>query len=73
MVKNLLANTGDVGSILGSGRSPGKENGNRFQYSYLRNPMDRGAWWATVLGVAKKSDTTDQLNNNNSTIHGSGF
>ena len=35
--------------------------------------MDRGAWWATVLGVAKKSDTTDQLNNNNSTIHGSGF
>ena len=35
------------------------------QYSGLRNPMDRGAWWATVHGVAKESDTTYQLNNNN--------
>ena len=46
-------NAGDLGSILGSGRSPGEENGNPLQYSCLGNPMDRGAWWATVHGVAK--------------------
>ena len=41
-----------VGSmVLGSGRSPGEENGNPLQYSSLENPMDRGAWWATVHGV----------------------
>ena len=45
--------TGDAGSIPGSGRSPGEEHGNPFQYSCLENPMDRGAWWATVLGVTK--------------------
>ena len=45
--------TGDVGMIPGSGRSPGGGNGNPLQYSYLENPMDRGAWWATVHGVAK--------------------
>ena len=44
---------GDLGSIPGSGRSPGEANGNPLQYSYLENPMDRGAWWATVHGVAK--------------------
>ena len=46
MVKNPPANAGDigdVGSILGSGRSPGVENGNPFQYSYLKNSMDKGA------------------------------
>ena len=43
VVKNLSANTRDVGSIPGSGRSPGKGNGNPRQYSYLENPMDRGA------------------------------
>ena len=47
-----------MGSIAGSGRSPGEENGNSFQYSYLGNPMDRGARWATVHGVAKESDMT---------------
>ena len=41
---------GDVSSIPGSGRSPGG-HGNPLQYSYLENPMDRGAWWATVCGV----------------------
>ena len=54
-VKNLPANAGfarDVGSIPGLGRSPGEGNGNPLQYSCLENPMDRGAWWATVLGVA---------------------
>ena len=44
--------------ILGLGRSPGKGNGNPLQYSCLGNPMDRGVSWATVHGVAKKSDMT---------------
>ena len=45
--------TGDVGSISGSRRSPGVKNGNPLQYSCLGNSMDRGAWWATVHGVTK--------------------
>ena len=53
MVKNLPASAGDVGSIPGSRRSPGGGNGNPLQYSFLGNPMDRGAWWATVHGVAE--------------------
>ena len=57
MVKNLPANAGDEGSIPGSGRSPGEGNGNPLQYSCLGNLMDRGAWWATVRGVAE-SDMT---------------
>ena len=44
--------TGDMGSIPGLGRSPGGENGNPLQYSCLENPMDRGAWWATVRRIA---------------------
>ena len=44
---------GDLGLIPGSGRSPGEGNGNPLQYYYLQNSMDRGAWWATVHGVAK--------------------
>ena len=58
-VKNLPAMqetacyAGNVGSIPGSGRSPGEGNGNPLQYSCRRNPKDRGAWWATVRGVAK--------------------
>ena len=55
---------GDVGSIPGLGRSSGEGNGNPLQYSCLENPMDRGAWWATVHGVSKESDTTVRLNNN---------
>ena len=54
LVKNPPANDiKDVGSIPGSGRSSGKGNGNPLQYSYPENPMDRGAWWATVHGVTK--------------------
>jgi len=53
VVKHLPANTGDAGSILGSGRFPRGGNGNPLQYSFLGYPMDRGAWWATVHGVAK--------------------
>jgi len=45
--------TGDAGSIPGSGRFPGGRKGNPLQYSCLKSPMDRGAWWATVHGVAK--------------------
>ena len=53
VVKNPPANVGDVrglGSIPGSGRSPGVENGNPLQYSWLENPTDSGTWWATVHG-----------------------
>ena len=52
---------GDLGLIPGSERSPGEGNGNPLQYSCLENPMHRGAWWATVHGVTKESDTTEQL------------
>ena len=51
--KESACNAGDTGSIPGSGRSPGEENGNPLQYSCLENPMGRGVWQATVLGVAK--------------------
>ena len=53
MIQNLPANTGAVGLINGSGRSPGGGNGIPLQYSCLENPMDRGAWWATVHGVPR--------------------
>ena len=56
--KNPPANAGDAGLIPGLGKYPGEGNSNPLQYSCLGNPMDRGAWWATVHGVAKKSDTT---------------
>ena len=46
-------NAGDPGSIPGSGRAPGEGNGTPLQYSGLENPMDGGAWWATVHGAAK--------------------
>ena len=55
VVKNLPANAGDIRDtalIPGSGRSPAEGHGNPLQYSCLENPMDRGAWWATVHGVA---------------------
>ena len=65
VVKNPPVNTGDagvLGLIPGSGRSPGGENGNPLQYSCLDNPMDRGAWWATVCSVAKNwTQLSDQV------------
>ena len=76
MVKNPPANAGDIrdlGSIPGSGRSPGGEHGNPLQYSCLENPMDRGALQATVHGVCghnwtvvstQQSDTTELLGTN---------
>ena len=63
-MKNLPPNAGDVSSIPELGRSPGEGNGNPRQYSCLGNPTDRGAWWATVHGVAKGLDMTQLLNNN---------
>ena len=64
-VKASASNAGDLGLIPGSGRSPGEGNGNPLQYSFLGNPMDRGAWWATVHRVAKSqtrlSDFTSSL------------
>ena len=64
MVKNTAANAEDIrdaGWIPGWGRSPGREHGNPLQYSYLENPMDRGAWQATVHGVAKNQTRLKQL------------
>ena len=58
MVKSPLANAGDVSSIPGLGRPLGEENGDPLEYFFLGNLMDRGVWWATVQGVAEKSDTT---------------
>ena len=61
MVKNLPANIGDtedMGLIPGLGRSPGEGNGDPLQCSCLENPIDGGAWWATVRGVAE-SDTIE--------------
>ena len=64
MVKNPPANAGDTKDtdlVPGLGRSPGEGNSSPVQYSCLENPMDRGDWWATVHGVAKKSVTSELL------------
>ena len=53
VAKNPIANEGDMDSIPGSGRYPGEGRGYPLQYSYLENPMDRGAWWATVHSVTQ--------------------
>ena len=57
--KESACNAGD----LDQGRSPGEGNSNPLQFSCLENPVDREAWWATVHGVTKESDATQQLNN----------
>ena len=61
--KEFTCNAGDTGSIPGPGRSPEEGNGNPAQYSCLGNPMGRGSWWATVLGVSKELDRTEWVNN----------
>ena len=60
VVKESACNSGDVGSVLGSGRYLGGGQGNPLQYSCLENSTDRGAWWATMHGVAKESDRTEE-------------
>ena len=65
-VKASACNAGDLGSIPVSGRSPGEGNVSPLQYSCLENPMDRGAWWATVHGVAK---SRTRLSNFTFTFH----
>ena len=61
MVKNLPASDGEMGSIPGSGRFLEGDHGNPFQYDCLENPMDRGAWWATVHSVAKSQTQVKQF------------
>ena len=66
VVKNSPASVEDIedmGLVLGSGRACGRGNGNPLQYSYLGNPMDRGAWQATVHGVTKEPDMAINKNN----------
>ena len=67
MVKNMLANAGDVSLISRSGRSPGEGNDNLFQHSCLENPMDRRAWRATYSPCCKELNMTEQLCSNNRT------
>ena len=62
LVKNPPANAGDMGSIPGSGRAPGKGNGNPLLYSYLKSSMTRGAWQAVVHRVVKSLTRLKQLN-----------
>ena len=74
MVSNLPANAGDVrdtGSIPRSGRSPGRGHSNPIQYSCLENPMDRGAWQATVHGVATvgHDSVTNMLAKSSRNVH----
>ena len=64
VVKNIPASAEDTGSIPGSGQSPGEGNGNPLLYSCLGNPIYRGAWRATVHGVAKELDMTWRWNSN---------
>ena len=74
VVKNPPANAGDArdaGLIPELGRSPGGGNGIPLQYSYWENSMDRGAWRATVHGVAKESDTTECLSTHRHANEGS--
>ena len=69
VVRNLLVNSGDardVSLISGLGRCPGGGNGHPLQYSCFENPMDRGAWWATIHGV-KESDTTEAAEHKDTT------
>ena len=73
VVQNLPALTGDLSSISASGKPPEERNSNPLQYSCLGNPIDRGAWRATVHGVTKESDTTQWLNSNNNKEQGGVF
>ena len=69
VVKDLPVNAGDSGSIPGLGRCPGEGNGNHLQYSCVDNLINRGTWRVTVHGVAKESDTTEQLTHTHTHTH----
>ena len=72
VVKNLPANAGhlrDADSVPGSGRSPGGGHGNLLQYTCLENPVDGGAWWATVHGVTRESDTKEATEHTHTHTH----
>ena len=75
--KESTCHAGEVGLILGSGRSTREGNSNPLQYSCLGNPIDREAWRATVHGVTKELDTTERLNRSTETVancaHGDGL
>ena len=64
--KESACRAGDLGSIPGSGRSPGEGNGNPLQYSCLENPVDREAWWVLQSTGSQESDPTEQLNHHHS-------
>ena len=65
VVENTPENSGDTCLIHGSGRSLQEGNGNQLHCSCVKNPMDRGIWWATIHGVEKESNMTYRLNNSN--------
>ena len=67
-VKASACNAGDLGSIPGLGRSPGEGNGNPLQYFCLENPMDGGAWSATVHGVAKSQTQLNDFTHTHLTV-----
>ena len=70
-VRASACNAGDLGSIPGSGRSPGEGNGNPLQYSCLENPTDRGVWWATYSpwGCKLTQNTTCYLTTNQKNVY----
>ena len=70
VVKNPPCNAGDVSSIPGSRRSPEEGNGYPLQYSRLENPMDRGAWWATVHGAAQGRTGLKRLSSSSKQLKG---
>ena len=69
MVKESACNAGDPHSVPGLGRSPGEANGYPLQYSCLENPIDGGAWWAAVYGVAQSRTQLKQLSSSSSIVH----
>ena len=64
-----VGNTRDLGLIPGSGSSPGGGHGNPLQYCCLENPMDRGAWWATIYSVPKSWTQLEQLSTHDLRVH----
>ena len=68
--KEFARNAGNPDLIPGSGRFPGEGNGNPLQYSCLENSMDRGAWWATVHGVAESQTRLERFSTHTRTVAG---